>query len=275
MQPSTDHAESCAREVAERYKVPPVATAPRLFSTAGLMGASVDRVSAETMPAGVDGATGTPRGEDSGCSDKAWRLVTATGLPLPRLRFTLAHEIGHLYLKTEDRTVANEERWCNAFAAELLMPRRSIEALLQHRVVTAALVLETAEMWQVSTHAAFVRMQSVSKQPVGMIELRLSERSWLITAMFGFPPSANYRFRVPRSSYPTLERCSRSRGVAWLRLAIEDEYLEVLADLDGGRSRVIAIVDAASLGAVCREIPVGGDSRQDEIQSVFPRHSIV
>jgi hypothetical protein len=47
-----------------------------------------------------------------------------------RLRFTLAHELGHLachYSGLGDR-LRDEERWCDTFAAELLMPKSRVES---------------------------------------------------------------------------------------------------------------------------------------------------
>jgi hypothetical protein len=46
-----------------------------------------------------------------------------------RLRFTLAHELGHLacHYGGFGEKLRDEERWCDIFAAELLMPRSRVE----------------------------------------------------------------------------------------------------------------------------------------------------
>jgi len=49
-------------------------------------------------------------------------LYNARAGPLSRQRFTLAHEVGHIYLGHTSDNPENE-RQANAFAAELLMPR--------------------------------------------------------------------------------------------------------------------------------------------------------
>lgn len=92
-----------------------------VYDAARRVGASVEHSSALTE----DG-----RVEDS---PRSTRILLRESAPEERTRFTLAHELGHLVLSEPDvlrlvHDVLDEkhvdvERMCNAFAAELLMPR--------------------------------------------------------------------------------------------------------------------------------------------------------
>jgi Zn-dependent peptidase ImmA (M78 family) len=87
-----------------------------------------------------------------------------------RLRFTLAHELGHHVLEHEqsvdtqaalDRPVREVERQANAFAAELLVPVAAVLAFLEGRgPVGLADVVELAAGFGISAPAALFRLQA-------------------------------------------------------------------------------------------------------------------
>ncbi len=61
-------------------------------------------------------------------------IVVSSHWPGDRLRFTLAHELGHLVMKGRLAPELNEEKACHHFAGALLLPRESIvESLGEHR----------------------------------------------------------------------------------------------------------------------------------------------
>lgn len=81
-----------------------------------------------------------------------------------RQRFTIAHELGHLFLHptgllfrdhTSTMGVKPEEREANRFAAELLMPDFMLQALIAARSTG-----ELAELFGVSLQAMSIRLQS-------------------------------------------------------------------------------------------------------------------
>jgi Zn-dependent peptidase ImmA (M78 family) len=88
-----------------------------------------------------------------------------------RLRFTLAHELGHHVLAHEQsvdtheeltRPVRTIERQANAFAAELLVPVAAVLAFLEGRgPVGLADVVELAAEFGISAPAALFRLQGV------------------------------------------------------------------------------------------------------------------
>jgi len=96
-----------------------------------------------------------------------------------RQRFTLAHELAHLYfgdnheegsvqwrrpLSTRD----NRERRCDAFASELLMPWHLIHSRLDESP-NIATVVELARDFQVSIESAALRLGSLSTEPIQII----------------------------------------------------------------------------------------------------------
>ena len=61
-------------------------------------------------------------------SDKTLIVIPSKGHG-ERRRFTLAHELGHLACHYHGaKPVLDEERWCDSFASELLMPRARVNA---------------------------------------------------------------------------------------------------------------------------------------------------
>lgn len=62
-------------------------------------------------------------------SDKTLIVIPSKGHG-ERRRFTLAHELGHLacHYHGAKNPVGDEERWCDSFASELLMPRARVDA---------------------------------------------------------------------------------------------------------------------------------------------------
>jgi Zn-dependent peptidase ImmA (M78 family) len=113
-------------------------------------------------------------------SDRILIGVNSTHAPT-RQRFTMAHEIGHLVMhegrpvvvdrlvrvNLRDGTSNQEEIEANAFAAELLMPRRLISAQIQRLVerarpiVPQELVAELAGAFRVSLEAMSYRLENL------------------------------------------------------------------------------------------------------------------
>lgn len=78
-----------------------------------------------------------------------------------RKRFTLAHEIGHIYLDhLEDGE--QQEAEADAFAAQLLMPRILMEQLV-HLWDGGMMAAHAADIFAVSPSAAELRLRSLAK----------------------------------------------------------------------------------------------------------------
>ncbi len=79
--------------------------------------------------------------------------------PVPAPAFTIAHELGHAYLRAAGRSVENEERFCDRFAAALLMPAELIREDLAARL-TIQRLRSLARLYEVSIAAITVRTAS-------------------------------------------------------------------------------------------------------------------
>lgn len=88
-------------------------------------------------------------------SDKTLVVIPAKGQGEERRRFTLAHELGHLacHYNSKRMSIRDEERWCDTFASELLMPKSRVEAFAA-TVTTLADWLGFPQHFKVSRPAA-------------------------------------------------------------------------------------------------------------------------
>lgn len=93
-----------------------------------------------------------------------------------RENFTLAHEIGHFLIREElqgfvpdavfERTNADEERLCNSFAEELLMPSFRVVDDLGRCEGRPAALMALATTYDVSLKAMLCRMSRALREPV-------------------------------------------------------------------------------------------------------------
>jgi Zn-dependent peptidase ImmA (M78 family) len=112
--------------------------------------------------------------------------------PVQRLRFTLAHELGHHVLDHERsvdthavlrRPVRAIEVQANAFAAELLVPVAAVLARRPERPVGLGEVVELAAAFGVSALVALFRLQAAGALPdrarVGRIRAEIEDNAHL------------------------------------------------------------------------------------------------
>lgn len=103
-----------------------------------------------------------------------------------RQRFSLAHELGHLALRDAgipidaSPTHARDnkiERWCNEFAAELLMPTAWLrDDVLKSDISKLYLVAhELSQKYEVSHEAIFIRFSEIA--PINIFRLIIRENS--------------------------------------------------------------------------------------------------
>jgi Zn-dependent peptidase ImmA (M78 family)/DNA-binding XRE family transcriptional regulator len=115
--------------------------------------------------------------------------------PGDRLRFTLAHELGHLVMHTHQPPYPNMENEANAFAAEFLMPERDIKPQLAagvSRPVLAAL----KPVWRVAMGALLYRAYQLK-----VVEHNRYTRLWQEFSRLGYrtrePPELDFAPEKP------------------------------------------------------------------------------
>jgi hypothetical protein len=142
-------------------------------------------------------------------------IVLAGGQTARRRRFTLAHELGHACLPTHrksvglkcleddltevdsDRTLESE---ANAFAAELLAPRKLVTPLLSTGAISIRRADEIAEQFDISLTCAVRRVVEYSKEPAAMVLCEGGKVKWCVRRNqfpYGLPGSGD---RIPPGS---------------------------------------------------------------------------
>lgn len=86
-------------------------------------------------------------------------VVLNEGLPADRLRFTLAHELGHLVMHRFP--TPNMENEANVFAGALLMPAADIRPYFVGRRVDLALLAALKSEWKVAMQSLLMRARSM------------------------------------------------------------------------------------------------------------------
>jgi len=113
------------------------------------------------------------------------------GIPGDRLRLTLAHEIAHVIMHRLPNPKMEEE--ANAFAAELLMPRKQIKASLYG--LTIAKLVQLKRIWKVSMAALIHRAHDLGT-------ITDAQRKYLYITM----SKKGYRLQEPAGEDVPVER---------------------------------------------------------------------
>ena len=87
-------------------------------------------------------------------------IIINSALSGDRLRFTLAHELGHTIMKNEHLPHKEAEETANIFAAEFLMPEHTIKSSLKNINYEKAYYLKS--YWKVSMSALFRRAKDLN-----------------------------------------------------------------------------------------------------------------
>jgi hypothetical protein len=149
------------------------------------------------------------------------RVLLAARSNRQRQRYTLAHEIGHLLLADPDRdTIARRmktddevERFCDGFAAALLLPRDIINADYRAMPRTLAVLRRIAEQSDTSLAAATVRLHEVAGWPQALLHWKRSDRGWTYRWGAAVPMTYHRRLRsAPDTSARLDDLALRSRS---------------------------------------------------------------
>ncbi|MBL9103617.1 MAG: ImmA/IrrE family metallo-endopeptidase [Myxococcales bacterium] len=131
---------------------------------------------------GVSGMYGLSQ-SSSNSPDLPPLIVINSSSPGDRIRFTMAHELGHHVLHHhEHATVASEdcEEEANEFSSAFLMPERDIAGQFHSRITLEELA-SLKQHWKVSMQALLVRGQSLGRIPHAH-----ATRLWKRISMLGY-----------------------------------------------------------------------------------------
>ncbi|HML29737.1 MAG TPA: XRE family transcriptional regulator [Hyphomicrobium sp.] len=99
--------------------------------------------------------------------------------PSDRLRFTLAHELGHIVMHRFPTPAMEDE--ANHFASALLMPERDIRAAFAGRKITLQVLASLKPEWKVAMQALLVRVKSlniIDNNQARYLWQQISARGW-------------------------------------------------------------------------------------------------
>lgn len=151
-----------------------------------------------------DCAEGATRWTDAGPS-----IELEAGNGLERTKFTFAHELAHVIVRSEARSIyalrvlehrrgRDLERLCNSMAGALIMPRAWLEGCLSDRLTLPDL-FAVASAADVSPTAAAVRMRQIGYPNVLLLLRANGSGGWFITAAAGMPPGMRRQIVLHRS----------------------------------------------------------------------------
>lgn len=158
-----------------------------------------------------------------------------------RTRFTLAHEIGHILIDT-DESVAHRthglahddiETLCDWIAASILMPHEWINSYAKRERYTLSLLRIVAHRADVSLAAAAVRMAEVSGRTCMLLRWKRAPNRWVVVGQAAVPPRYAGLLQATAETTSKLDAMPNRRDV-WrsLTLTAKDETLSGDAHID-------------------------------------------
>ncbi len=122
--------------------------------------------------------------------------------PADRLRFTLAHELGHLVLHRFP--TSDMENEANQFASSFLLPPSELKQVFRGRKITLALLASLKKEWRVSMQSLLMSASatnSVTKNQARYLWQQISSKGWRTRE----PASLDFEFDAP-TVLPTMIR---------------------------------------------------------------------
>lgn len=141
------------------------------------------------------------------------RVLLASRGSAQRQRYTVAHEIGHLLLADPERdTIARRmrsdddvERFCDDFAAALLLPRHLTRDEYRQRARGLATVRHLAARTNSSLAAATVRLNEVGGWSHALLHWKRGEHGWQFRWGAGVPVTFHRRLKSASNTSDCLE----------------------------------------------------------------------
>lgn len=220
-------------------------SATDLDAIAELLGVTVDS-SSESV---AEGSLRLRRG-------RAVIEISRWGSP-QRRRFTLAHELGHVYLLHPRRSLAasvvarwpNEEAFCNDFAASVLLPITPLHGAVSEESQSLAGLFALARRFMVSYAATSVRLLRRNLWNRGLLTWSWCDEKWTLRAAAGLRLTGRHRLRLEETSAWRLRQIKGTEQDSELTLRFH--VGDVLRHLDA-QVRVNDF-NAHALAPLCRE----------------------
>jgi hypothetical protein len=201
--------------------------------------------------------------------DEAPRILVQARAGRTRRRFTIAHELGHYWLhaigKPVDLDFHAEERFCNEFAAELLLPAAWVTKHARQPPSLAGL-LEVASIADASLPATFIRLRADRDwRKRTLLTWRLDEEHWRIQHATGLPRRLNGYVKANAVTKQTLDLLAKARagvvvsGQLTLDVCATPRPLEVQLRAQGNSA--VVLTDFGRVVPRCRAVPKSAAER--------------
>lgn len=218
--------EKIAALVRAHWKLPkgPIRNLTRLLEQAGIVVAESD-----FHGASVSGVTFAAPGRPA-------IFLVNRHHPADRLRFTLAHELGHLVMHRFPTAAMEDE--ANRFASAFLLPPDDIKAAFAGRRVTLELLASLKQEWRVSMQSLLMAAQTqnaVTDNQARYLWQQISARGWRTRE----PASLDFPFDPPTVLPTILKAHVADLGFEMgelLKMAriYEKDFVEMYGDLSEG-----------------------------------------
>lgn len=200
------------------------------------------------------------------------RIILKKNSARNRQRFTLAHELGHVLL--DDPSVALEvrriapglfdtERLCEAFAAELLMPRSWIRTEFAAMPQDFDTLGSLAQRAGVSMSAALIQLAHHARWPTTLLFFSQS-RHWEPSVMAAAPRDLRGQIQIDhatRCMVADVYRRRARRERTTLHFQFRGSQVEVECELRAGPSGVLALAPLRDTFAVRGIVATASRSR--------------
>jgi len=172
-----------------------------------------------------------------------------------RRRFTIAHEIGHLWLQQNRSGVPDvspgghaEERFCNAFAAALLMPPNWIGAQGRKRPHSLAELNSIADEAEVSLAACLLQLRRFAAWRQSLLHWSWDSGNWRLWSTTGVPRNCDRQISSLKETRRAINSAGHARGqplttALWLCIGGENRRVEAEVRVEGDRALALAKLD--------------------------------
>jgi hypothetical protein len=171
------------------------------------------------------------------------RILIRRGVRTGRRRFTVAHELAHLLLAEDTGdlvarrarlAVDGEERFCDQFAAALLLPRDWLRSRYEGKPRRLAVVRDVVTRADSSMAAAVIRLDEVLGWNRSLLRWRADQGRWRLVAGAGVPPNLLGEIGTgptTRQSLDLAARCARGDVRLTLPLVVAGALTPVEAEV--------------------------------------------
>lgn len=188
------------------------------------------------------------------------RVLLRLGNGKARERFTLAHELAHLMLaegggelatRRRDGAWDREERLCDRFAAELLLPRVWLRRRQTEQEDLATLKGIAGEA-EVSLSAALIALQESGRWGKALLRWRrASPARWALVSVVGVPPTLRRSLRSNDAASQALSRLSpgATHHVEDLPLSAQGSTVAATGEIDARATSRIGLMQVRECDA--------------------------